>query len=166
MGEKRRLSWETGAPRSSIGLLFQLVVPLAALDALQLSLQLLISLFVGPDLLGDSGAVARVQLVDELRNEVLVLDGFVDRGQARTGCLPLARGLDVSILDLAVHGALLALDLLLQDVQVEVAQGIGAQTAALEAPVGGDVGIVLQQLRDSAEDVGPEAIGMERLEQE
>lgn len=131
-----------------------MTIPLATLNALKLAPQTIISLLVLPDLLGDGGAVASVQLVDKFRNEMLVLDGFLNGRQARAGGLPFARALDVSIGGIAIGKSLLAPDLLLQDVQVEVAQGIGAQTTALEALVGGDVGVALQQLRDSAEDVG------------
>jgi hypothetical protein len=49
--------------------------------------------------------------------------------------------------------ALLASDLLFQQVQAEISQRIGTQAAALEAPVAGDGGVVLQQLRDPAEGV-------------
>lgn len=41
---------------------------------------------------------------------------------------------------------LLFLDLVLQDLQVDAAQGIWTETAGLEAFVGGDVGVGLQQV--------------------
>lgn len=145
----------------------QQLVPLAALDALQFPLQPLVSVLVVPDLLGDGGAIARVQLGDELRNEVGVLGGFLGGGQTGAGRLPLPRALDLSGGRRVWRGILaLAPDLILQDEQIEVAQRIGAQAAALEALVGGDVGVVLQQLRDPAEDRGAYAIGMEGLEQQ
>jgi hypothetical protein len=107
------------------------------------------------NLVSDGDAVARIQLVDELRNEVLVLDRFLDGGQARTRRFPLAGVLDVAIRiwRVAINCNLLALDLLLQNVQVKVAQGIRTETAALETPVGGDVRVVLQQLRDPGKDL-------------
>ena len=43
-------------------------------------------------------------------------------------------------------------------------QGIGTETADLEALVAGDVRIAFQQLGDSAEDGPLDAIGVERLE--
>jgi hypothetical protein len=46
-------------------------------------------------------------------------------------------------------------------VKIEIAQSIGAQAAALKTLVGGDMGVVLQQLRDAAEDLRPYAIGLE-----
>jgi hypothetical protein len=61
--------------------------------------------------------------------------------------------------------ALLALDLLLQNLQVKTSQRIRTQTAALVTLVAGDGGVFLQQLRDSAEDVVFHAIGIEGLEQ-
>lgn len=100
-----------------------------------------------------------------------MLGSFLDRRQTGTGSLSLPRALDVSLSVSArgfgVQGAILALtlDLLLQQLQVKVAEGIRAQAAALEALVGGDVRVVLQQLRDPAEDGGLYAMGSEGLEQ-
>lgn len=83
-----------------------------------------------------------------------MLDRLLHRGQGRAGCLPLARGLDLAVGGVAICLIALIAEFLLQYVQVEVAQGIGAQTAALETRVGGDVWIGLQQIGDSAEDLG------------
>jgi hypothetical protein len=118
------------------------------------------------DLVGDGGAVAGVQLVDQVGDEVLVLDRLLDRRQGWARGLALARWLRVAIERLLVAVGALALDLVLEDVQVEVAQGVRAEAAALEALVLGDVRVALQQLRDSAEDVRGEAIGVQRLEQQ
>jgi hypothetical protein len=96
---------------------------------------------------------------------MLVLQRLLHGGQARARGLPLAR-LDLSVGRVAVWLVALIPDLFLEDVQVEVAQGLWAQAAALEALVGGDVRIGLQQIGDAAEDLRVHAIGMERLEQE
>jgi hypothetical protein len=142
----------------------QLVVPLPALDARQLALQLLVALLLGADLLGDLVAIRGVQLVDELRNEVRVLQRLLDRGQRGTGLLPLAwvaiAGGVVAVI------ALLEVDLAPQPLEIEVAQGIRAETAALEVPVASDIGVLLQQVRDPAEDGSAYAIGVQALEQE
>lgn len=79
--------------------------------------------------------------------------------------LSLARALDVSILALAV-GALLVINLLPQPLQIEVAQSIGTQSTGLEELVAGNVGRVLQQVRDLAKDGRRDTIGMEALEQQ
>jgi hypothetical protein len=142
-----------------------LVVPLSALDTLQFALQPLVPVLLGPNLLGDLMAIRGVQLVDELRDEVLVLQRFLDGGQRRTGLLPLARVRDIAIRLLAVV-TLLVLDLPPQTLQVEVAQGIRAQAAALEVVVASDVGVLLQQVRNPAKDGGAHAIGMQALEQQ
>lgn len=148
------------------GALPQLFVPVAALDAVQVPLQTLVALLVVADLVGDGGAVAGVQLVDEVRNEVLVLDRLLDRRQGGARGLALARGLRVGVGRVGIGRGALAPELVLEDVQVEVAQGIRAEAAALEALVLGDVRVALQQLRDPAEDVRGEAMGVQRLEQQ
>jgi hypothetical protein len=79
--------------------------------------------------------------------------------------LSLRRVRDVSILTLAV-AALLVFKLPPQALQVEVAQCIGTKTAGLEVLVRGDVRVLLQQVRDPAEDGRCYAIGMEALEQQ
>lgn len=110
-------------------------------------------------------AVGRVQLIDQLRNEVRVLQRFLDRRQRRAGLLPLSRVRAVAI-HFPVRVGVLVLDLPPQAVQVEVAQGIRAEAAALEVLVAGDVGVLLQQVRNPAEDRGAHAIGMQALEQQ
>jgi len=54
------------------------MVPFSTLDALHFALQLLVSLLIRPDLLGNLFAERGVQLVDKLRNEMLVLQRFLD----------------------------------------------------------------------------------------
>lgn len=114
----------------------------------------------------DGGAVARIQLLDKLRNKVLVLRCLLDRGIALSRSLALARIPRISILAIALDPILPLLDehLLFQQLQTEIAQRIGTQAAALEALVGVDGGIILQQLRDLAEDMVAYAIGVEGLE--
>jgi hypothetical protein len=51
-----------------------------------------------------------------------------------------------------------------QALEIEAAQGIRAETAALEVSVASDVGVLLQQVRDPAEDGSAYAIGMQALE--
>jgi hypothetical protein len=143
----------------------QLLVPLSTLDARQLALQLLISLLLGPDLLRDFVAVRSVQLVHELWDEVLVLQRFLDRGQRWTGLLPLPRVRAISM-RLVAGVALLVLDFPPQPLKIKVAQGIRTETAALEVPVASNIGVLLQQVRDAAEDGGAHAIGMETLEEQ
>jgi hypothetical protein len=129
------------------------VVPLAAVDALQLVLQPQVLVLLGLDLLGNLLAVCRVQLGHQLRDEVLVLQRLLDRRQGWAMPLSLGRVRDGAMLSVAVAGVLnLNLDLPLQALQVEVAQGIGAQAAGLEVLVGGDVRVLLQQVRYPAED--------------
>jgi hypothetical protein len=94
-----------------------------------------------------------------------VLQRLVDRGQHGAGLLSLARVRDIAV-RLPVMVALLVLELPAQALEVEVAQGIGAQAAALEVLVAGDVGVPLQLVRNPAEDVVLEAIGVEALEQQ
>jgi hypothetical protein len=110
-------------------------------------------------------AVGRIELVDEPRNEVLVLQRLLDGGQCWAGLLALPRVPTVSI-GLFIVAALLVLNLLPQTLQVEVAQCIGTQPAALVVFVACNVGILLQQVRDAAEDSGADAIGMQALEQQ
>jgi hypothetical protein len=82
----------------------QLFVPLSPLDTLNLALQLVIAFLFGPDLLEDLDSIGRVQLLDQLGHQVLVLQRFLDSGQRRRGGLPLPR--IVAILCLAVAGLL------------------------------------------------------------
>ncbi|KAF7571049.1 hypothetical protein PtrSN002B_006306 [Pyrenophora tritici-repentis] len=58
------------------------------LNALQLELQSLIALLVGPDLLGELATVRGVEFGDEFRDEVLVLQRLLDSGQ--TWAMPLS----------------------------------------------------------------------------
>lgn len=149
----------------SVGLVPQLVVPLSTLDALQFALQSLISVLLGPDLLGNLVAVRGIELGDELGDQVLVLEGFLDGRQARALSLSLGRARDIAVVGVAV-GGLLMLELSLQALEVEVAQGIGTEAAGLEVLVGGNVRVLLQQVGDAGEDGGADAIGMEALEQQ
>lgn len=167
LGQQRRLSGQTGAARRGLGgrSFFWLVVGLAALEGVQFALQALVAVFILADLLGDGGAVVGVELVHQLRDEMLVLQRLVHGGQTGAGCLALAR-LDLSVGGIGVGLVALVADLFLEDVQVEIAQGIWAEAAALEARVRGDVWVGLQQLGDGAEDLRVHTIGMERLEQE
>jgi hypothetical protein len=96
---------------------------------------------------------------------VLVLQRFLDRGQRRTGLLPLPRVRAISV-RLLIGVALLVLNLPSQALQVEVAQRIRAQAPALEVFLAGDVGVLLQQVRDPAEDGSAYAIGSQTLEQQ
>lgn len=94
-----------------------------------------------------------------------MLQRFLDRGQRRTGLLPLPRVRAISVCLLIVV-ALLVLNLPPQALQVKVAQCIWAQSAALEVFVASDVGVLLQQVRDAAEDRVAYAIGSQTLEQQ
>ena len=94
---------------------------------------------------------------------MLVLQRFLDGGQRRPCGLPLPRV--VAILGIAVAG-LLHIKLPPQPFQIEAAQGIGAQTAALEGLVLSDLGAGLQQLRGLAEGVRGHAIALQALEDE
>jgi hypothetical protein len=168
LSQERRLPRQRRAPRHkrlSVGALAQLVVPLSALDALQFALQLVVSLLLGADLLDDFLAVRGIQLVDELGDEVLVLQRLLDRGQRRARLLPLPRVRAIPAGIVAGLG-LLVVQLAPQPLQVKVAQGIRAQAAALEVLVGGNVRVLLQQVRDAAKDAGADAIGMQALEQQ
>lgn len=94
---------------------------------------------------------------------------FLDCGKDGTGCLALSRILDLSIRHLPVQESILALltsGFLTEELQEEVAQGIWAKSAALEALVASHVGIILQQFRDPAEEGVFYAIGVEGLEQQ
>ena len=122
--------------------LAQLVVPLAMLDALQLELQTLVALLVGPDLVGELAAVRGVQLGDEFGDEVLVLQRLLDGGQAWAMPLSLGRVCDLAMVGIGV-GALFEFEFALQTLEVEAAQGIGAETAGLEVLVCGDVRVLL-----------------------
>jgi hypothetical protein len=98
-----------------------------------------------------------------------VLRCFLDRGQAGAGawCLPLSRDSDLSILSVVFQATVLslALDFLLQNVQIKTSQRIGTEAAALVALLIGNGGVVLQQIGDSAEDGRAYAMGVEGLEQ-
>jgi hypothetical protein len=164
----RRLARQRRASQGSclpVGLFPQLVVPLSSFDALELALQALIPVLLGPDLLGNFVAVRGIQLGDELGDQVLVLERFLDGGQARALPLPLGRVGAVGGVRVAI-GGMLMLEFLLQPLEVEVAQGIGTETAGLEVLVGGDVRVLLQQVGYAGEDGGADAIGMEALEQQ
>ena len=110
-------------------------------------------------------AVRRVQLGNQARDEVLVLQRFLNRRQAWAMPLSLGRVRAVPVRGVAVAG-LLILQLSLQTLQVKVAQGIGAEAASLEVAVGGDIRVLLQQVRDAGEDGWLDAIGMQALEQQ
>jgi hypothetical protein len=110
-------------------------------------------------------AVGCVELVDEARNEVLVLQRLLDSGQC-WACLLALPGVPTVSIRLVVVAALLVLNLLPQTLQVEVAQCIWTQPAALVVFVARNVGVPLQQVRDAAEDSGADAIGMQALEQQ
>jgi hypothetical protein len=148
-----------------VGAFPQLVIPLAPLDALDLALQSVVSVLFGADVLGDFVAVGGIQLGDELGDEVLVLQRFLDRGQAGGRQLPLAGEGAMWAVAVGV-GALLMLDLPPQAVEIEGAQGIRAQTRLVEEWVGGHVGVPLQHIRDGAKDGGPDAVGMQALEEQ
>jgi hypothetical protein len=91
--DERRLPREAGTARyrgPSVQSLQQFGIALAPLDGLQFSLQPLVLVLVVPDLVGESGAVARVQLLDKLGDEVGILGGFLDGRVARAGRLALS----------------------------------------------------------------------------
>jgi hypothetical protein len=144
-----------------------LLVPLPTLDALQLALQAFIALLLGADLLDGLVAVGDVQLLDELRDEVLVLQRLLHRRQRRAGllALPGVRAFAVGFRVFAV-AALLELDLAPQPFQIKGAQRIRTEAAALVVVVAGDVGVLLQQVRDAAKDGGADAIDAEVVEQQ
>lgn len=127
-------------------------------------LQPLPSLFVGANLLGDLVAIGRIKLVDELWDEVLVVERLLHAGQCWTRLLALARVCAISIGVVGV-GADFIFNLLPQALQIEGAQGIWTETAALVVLVAGDVGVVLQQVGDPAKDGVCYAIGAQTLEQ-
>jgi hypothetical protein len=171
--QQRRLAGQRRAPRRRrlpVCAFAQLVVPLAALDALHFALQAVVAVLLGADLFDDLLAVRGVQLVDELRDEVLVLQRLLDRRQrrARLLALPGVRAVAVAVAAAAILAGvgLLELQLPPQALQVEVAQRIRAQAAALEELVAGDVGVLLEQVRDAAKDAGADAIGVQALEQQ
>lgn len=139
------------------------MIPLAALNFAQFSLQSVVSSFVFPDLFRDKRAVARIEPGDQLRNEMRVLGCFVSGWKARTGRLALSSIPNFSILGFPIVN--LALDFLLQNLEIEVAQCIWTESAALESVGRRDVGVFLQQLGDPAEDGRFYAIGSEGLEQ-
>lgn len=113
------------APRGRFGvdirILQQLLIMKAATDTLQLALQILVQFLISPDFFGDGSAIAAVQFVDELRNEMQVLHRFLDCRQGRARGLSFARILAIGIGRLIVGLGLFAFDLLPQNVQVEVA---------------------------------------------
>lgn len=114
-----------------------------------------------PDLLQNLGAVGCVQLLDELGHQVGVLERVLDARQHGPRSLPL---LGVcAILDSTV-AALLDLNFPSEAFQVEAAQRIGAQTAALEVLVARDIRVGLKQLRGPAEGVRGHAIACKTLE--
>lgn len=86
----------------------QLFVPLSALDALDLALQLVQVFLLSSDLADDLGAPCPVQLLEQLGHKVLVLQRFLYTGQRRSCGLPLPRVL--AILGIAV-AVLFQLDL-------------------------------------------------------
>lgn len=139
------------------------MVPLAALDALQLALQLLIALFLGVDLGDDLAAVGCIQLLDELGHQMGVLERVLDTGQhgrsglALPGVLAMRGGAVAGLLDLQLPP---------QTVQVEAAQGVGAQTGALEEAVARDVRVGVEQLRGPGEGGRGHAMAGQALEDE
>ena len=113
-------------------------------------------------------AVGCVQLPDELGHQVVVLERLLDRGQHRPRGLSLPGVLVVAMLGAAVAAVagLLQVNLPPQTLQVEAAQGIGTQAAALEELLGCDVRVGLQQLGRLAEGIRGHAIAREALEDE
>lgn len=165
MGRLARQRRAAQRGRAAAGPLAQLVVPLAAVDALELALQALVAVLLGPDLLGNLVAVRGIQLGDELGDQVLVLQRLLDGGQAGALALPLG-GVGAVGGEAIGVGGLVAVELPAQALEVKVAQGIGAQAAGLEVLVRGDVGVVVEQVRDAGKDGGADAVGMEALEQQ
>jgi hypothetical protein len=166
--QQRRLPGQRGTPRRrrlAVCTLSQLVVPLAPLNALQLALQTVVAVLLGADLLDNLVAVRGVQLVDELRDEVRVLQRLLHRGQRRARLLALAGVCGVAA-DMLARVGLLEVQLPAQALEVEVAQGVRAQAAALEELVAGDVRVLLEQVRDAAKHAGADAIGVQALEQQ
>jgi hypothetical protein len=141
----------------------QLLVPVSALDALDLTLQPVQMLLLGPDLVDHLGAPCPVQLLDQLGHQVIVLQRFLHGGQRGHCGLPLPRVL--AMLCVAV-AALFQLDLSPQALEIEAAQGIRTQPAGLEELVRRDVWVGLQQLRRLAEGILCHAIALEALEDE
>ena len=90
----------------------------------------------------------------------MVLEGFLDGGQAWALSLSLGRARDIAVVGVAVGG------LLMLELSLQALEGIGAEAAGLEVLVGGDVRVLLQQVGDAGEDGGADAIGMEALEQQ
>lgn len=93
-----------------------------------------------------------------------MLERFLDGGQGRA--LPLSLGRAGRVIVGGLLEAKLELAFPLQTLEVEVAQGIGTETAGLEVLVGGDVRVLLEQVGDAGEDGGADAIGVEALEQQ
>lgn len=85
--------------------------------------------------------------------------------QFRTGRLPLGRPLDFPVGHLAILLVVFGAKLVFQLVQVEGAQGLRTETAALEVFVLGDVRVGLEQIGNLGPDIAGYAINIERLEQ-
>jgi hypothetical protein len=143
--------------------LTQLIVPTPPFYALDFALELLKTLLFVPNLLQNLGAVGCVQLLDELGHQVGVLERVLDAGQHRPRSLSLL-GVCAILDSTSTVAALLDLNLPSEALQVEGAQSIGAQAAALEVLVACDVRVGLQQLRGPAEGVRGHAIACETLE--
>lgn len=135
------------------------------IDVVQVALQGLVAVLILCNAVGDVLAIAGVQLAQQLRDEVLVLQRVLQGGQGGAGELAFPGGLGGVGMGLVV-GVGVALDLVLEDVQVAGAQGIWAQAGGLVVCVLGDVRVGLEQVGDLDEDIGGDAVGMERLEQE
>lgn len=116
-------AWTARRSCHSIHALAQLLIPLSVLDALYLSLQLLVAILLGLDLVQHLAAIRRVELLDELGHQVGVLERVLNAGQHRAGGLAL---LGVSAILRRTVAMLFDLYLSPQALKVEAAQGLWA----------------------------------------
>lgn len=76
----------------------QTLIPLAALNSAKLPREVIIALLVFANLVNGMASVARVQLRDQLGQQMLVLGSFLDGGRVGARCFALPRR-TVAILD-------------------------------------------------------------------
>lgn len=149
----------------------QSLVPFPSLDLVHLAGERFIAPFMLANISYSVISVACVESCDQLGDQVRMFTCFLHSRQAGTGSLPLPRSRQRSIavqqqtllLGLPLH---IALRLLLQQPQVQLAEGVGAQTSGVEGRVIAHDGDGIQLLGDAVEDgVGVNAFGPQGLEE-
>lgn len=148
------------------------LIPVAAVDLGRLPIQEVQLPLILPDLPDEQIPIARVQTIRQLRQQLAVLHRVLDGCNRRPLHLALPAPARTRLCRTAVHALLprrripATAQLLPQQVQVQLAQGIGAQPAIVVAVAVAHKLVGLEQVGDADEGAGLGAEGHQRLEQQ